>query len=450
METPKHQSSTRVGTSLGETAAPSPTAFVMKPPTQPLGTVPPRKPPEMGADRLRRPSFPMAGLKPIAEGIRRVPPFGSPKREGQHDSNEAKRRRRSVVRLIHPTAELMPVSIDRGAGGVSRRSGWGAHGRPGIASLRPTADRASRGPLNRFAGAFAGVRRHRIGGSRRRVSDTSARGLSDAAKGGEPAYSLGPRFAVPRRRLAGGLAPSDPPHRQRRIVSAGRASEAERAEWPARARSRKGWPPLRRRRFIRATPARPSSRGASGGARGTVPGHGKGKRADNNGRRDERAGRPLAFPRAVVRLLEAALDGLPARTAGWERPRSGGEDGAVRLHPPRCRSRHAEMGGRSHPRPRNADRHRRSAGRGATASAQATWGGGGVSHRRRDFVSGHPQSAMGTRGSASGAPIRVRANAFRAAEQGAGPAEPRLAEKPRRRDVSNAQIVQSIIEKGIE
>ena len=71
-------------------------------------------------------------------------------------------------------------------------------------------------------------------------------------------------------------------------------------------------------------------------------------------------------------------------------------------------------------------------------------------HHRRDFVSGHPQSAMGTRGSASGAPIRVRANAFRAAEQGAGPAEPRLAEKPRRRDVSNVQIVQSIIEKGIE
>ena len=30
------------------------------------------------------------------------------------------------------------------------------------------------------------------------------------------------------------------------------------------------------------------------------------------------------------------------------------------------------------------------------------------------------------------------------------PPEPRLADKPRRRDVSNAQIVQSIIEKGIE
>ena len=30
------------------------------------------------------------------------------------------------------------------------------------------------------------------------------------------------------------------------------------------------------------------------------------------------------------------------------------------------------------------------------------------------------------------------------------PPDPRLADKPRRRDVSNAQIVQSIIEKGIE
>ncbi|MCY3547357.1 MAG: hypothetical protein OXH49_10805 [Gemmatimonadetes bacterium] len=30
------------------------------------------------------------------------------------------------------------------------------------------------------------------------------------------------------------------------------------------------------------------------------------------------------------------------------------------------------------------------------------------------------------------------------------PAEPRLADEPRRRDVSNAQIVQSIIERGIE
>ena len=39
--------------------------------------------------------------------------------------NEAKQRR-SVVRLIHPTVELMPVSIHAGAGGISRRSGFGS------------------------------------------------------------------------------------------------------------------------------------------------------------------------------------------------------------------------------------------------------------------------------------------------------------------------------------
>lgn len=30
-----------------------------------------------------------------------------------------------VVRLIHPTAELMPGSIDGGAGEISRRAGFG-------------------------------------------------------------------------------------------------------------------------------------------------------------------------------------------------------------------------------------------------------------------------------------------------------------------------------------
>ena len=60
----------------------------------------------------------------------------------------------------------------------------------------------------------------------------------------EPAYPLGPRFAGPRQGLAGGCAPSGPPERQRHVMSAGRAvwvkicaSEAERAEWHAKARS---------------------------------------------------------------------------------------------------------------------------------------------------------------------------------------------------------------------
>ena len=83
-------------------------------------------------------------------------------------------------------------------------------GRPGIAGLHPAAGRASRGPLNGFPGALAGVLRHRIGAGWRRLPDTSATGLSDAAKAGEPAYPPWPHFAGPRRELAGGCAPSDP------------------------------------------------------------------------------------------------------------------------------------------------------------------------------------------------------------------------------------------------
>ena len=61
--------------------------------------------------------------------------------------------------------------------------------------------------------------------------------------------------------------------------------------------------------------------------------------------------------------------------------RSGGEDGAVRLHPLRRRLRHGLDGDHSQPRPRSADRHRRSASRDATASAPATWTAGAVSGR---------------------------------------------------------------------
>ena len=42
--------------------------------------------------------------------------------------------------------------------------------------------------LNGFPEALAVVPRHRNAGRRRRVSDTSSTGLSDAAKAGEPAY----------------------------------------------------------------------------------------------------------------------------------------------------------------------------------------------------------------------------------------------------------------------
>jgi len=70
-------------------------------------------------------TYPPAGMKPFSDEVRRMPPFGSPKGDGQYDSNEAKRRRRSVVRLIHPTAEPMPVSTDGGVRGITRHPGFG-------------------------------------------------------------------------------------------------------------------------------------------------------------------------------------------------------------------------------------------------------------------------------------------------------------------------------------
>ena len=154
---------------------------------------------------------PPAGLNPIADQIRRTSPFGSPKRGRVARANEAKDRRRRVVQVDPP---------HRGTDArVPRQGCWWrsvaapaarVHGRRGIVGLHPGAGRASRGPLNGFPKARAGGLRHRVGGGRCRVSNTSAPGLSDAAKGGEPAYPPWPRFARPRRELAGGCAPSDP------------------------------------------------------------------------------------------------------------------------------------------------------------------------------------------------------------------------------------------------
>ena len=112
-------------------------------------------------------------------------------------------RRRRVVQVDPPhggTDARFPRQ-GRWRGSVAAPASW-VHGRPGIAGLHPAARRASRGPLNGFPGALAGVLRHRIGGGRRRLSETSATGLSDAAKAGESAYPLGPRFARPRQGLA--------------------------------------------------------------------------------------------------------------------------------------------------------------------------------------------------------------------------------------------------------
>ena len=130
---------------------------------------------------------PPAGLKPVADQIRRMPPFGSPKRGRVARPNDAKRRRRRVVQVDPPhggTDARFPRQ-GRWRGSVAAPASW-VHGRPGIAGLHPAGGRASRGPLK------------------------SATGLSDAAKAGEPAYPLGPRFAGPRQGLARDCAPSIP------------------------------------------------------------------------------------------------------------------------------------------------------------------------------------------------------------------------------------------------
>ncbi len=126
---------------------------------------------------------------------------------------------------------ITPVCL---SGGVFTRARWAQF-------MDARAEQLRRGgPVDR-----AGVcrRGHPLGrgstskGPMRRVEPERPRllptGLLDAAKAGEPAYSLGPRFAGPRRRLAGGRAPSDPATATARV---GRAGPRERAEWHAKAR----------------------------------------------------------------------------------------------------------------------------------------------------------------------------------------------------------------------
>ena len=142
-----------------------------------------------GADGHPSPSVPPAVLKPIADRIRRTPPFGSPKPEGQQDQarqNTGGNRRRQD-------------NPPRGGtdARVHRRGRWQAQSAlhlrgyvDGPASLACITLLASlpEARLNGFHEARAVAPRHRIAGRRRRVSDTSAPGLSDATMGDKPAY----------------------------------------------------------------------------------------------------------------------------------------------------------------------------------------------------------------------------------------------------------------------
>ncbi len=153
----------------------------------------------------------MAGLKPIEDEARRVLPFGSPKREGEH--KQPRRNTRGVARsqvdpphrasysCVHRPErwpDQMPLRLRRHMDGPAS---------PGV--VPPVAPlREAR--LNGFPEALAVVLRHRIGGGRRRVPDAAPTGSLDARFVDQPAYSLWPHSVRPLRRLAGGFAPSDP------------------------------------------------------------------------------------------------------------------------------------------------------------------------------------------------------------------------------------------------
>ena len=183
METQKRQFSTRADTSLGEAAAPN------------LDDGPVSEATKMDADRLRRPSFPPVGLKPFADGIRKMSPFGSPKGEWQRDqtSRNTGGDARSQVDPPHGGTGARAHRLARWRDQSPLRLQAYMDGPASLATIPPLAAlREAR--LNGFPGAPAVVRRHCIGGSRRRVSDTSPTGSLGAVKASSqptPCHTMG-------------------------------------------------------------------------------------------------------------------------------------------------------------------------------------------------------------------------------------------------------------------
>jgi len=205
----KQQFNSHVNAYLWDGARP-PTAFAMMPfAVDPvlMDGLSPNGSLRWKAEGHRRLSSPPAGLKPMSDETRRMPPFGSPGREGQT--------RRSTGGVA--SSQVDPPQGGTGAR-VQRHRRWRGHSPLRLpecmadpASLGsvppPTALREVR--LNGLPEALAEVLRHRTGGGRR-VADAVPTGFSDARFVAKPAYPLGPHSVSPLRRLAGGCAPSDP------------------------------------------------------------------------------------------------------------------------------------------------------------------------------------------------------------------------------------------------
>ena len=188
METPKHQFNTRIRTLPVDTSATSATVFVVTLPIRTARTVPSPEALDTGWNRRRRPSV-AAGLKPSADGVRNVSPFGLPKGEGQHE------------RTSRNTRGVASSQVDPPQGGTGARAQQ--HGRwrdrsplrlpecmDGPASPvsvpPPTALREVR--LSGFPGPVAEVLLQGVGSCGRRVPDAAPKGDCGAANAGEPAY----------------------------------------------------------------------------------------------------------------------------------------------------------------------------------------------------------------------------------------------------------------------
>ena len=110
-------------------------------------------------------------------------PFGSPKREGQHDQTRRATGgdARSQVDPPHGGTDRQALLRGRWLDQSPLRLPRYMDGPASLAS-RLTGECASRGLLNGFPEALAGVLRCRVGGGQRRPWDRSPTGLSDATK----------------------------------------------------------------------------------------------------------------------------------------------------------------------------------------------------------------------------------------------------------------------------
>ncbi len=228
METRKHRFSTRVGTSLGDPDAPSPTASVMKSPNVSNLWMDGKRDGHQGAiggawldpdaaTRCLGATWEMAYSPPTCTTCRlhvrlhameierrRFAAVEGRVRAGCHPHDGLSRRHGADARA------WLAVTRPRGREKALKPFGW--LDRRDSTARHPGSARVLRHPCPEplpGAGAVSPWRTptRRVEPDRSRARPT---GSLDAAISDKPAYSLGPHFACPQERLAGGLAPCDP------------------------------------------------------------------------------------------------------------------------------------------------------------------------------------------------------------------------------------------------